>query len=177
VTNKLSPALALLLLLALASPHLQATDDPAAATGTASPDNTSDWAEHTVTNAAPIAPPSAAAAAAKANHEAAMKSMLAKMATRMMETQQQTPDPQIKAIIDANHLDDTTGLAALTPRQTIDKIKVTAIALFQVSKNDPLAVQLLKEFHITYTPGPAKSAPPPTPPPIPETTTIPPVTN
>ena len=105
--------------------------------------------------------PHAVTASPSATQAEVIKKRLAAMAQRMVQVQQQTPDPSIKAIVDAYHLDDAAGLAALPPEDSMDRLKKTAIALFQASKTDPLAVQLLKEFQITYTPRTATPAPAP----------------
>lgn len=138
-------------------------DDPAAVSGTYTPDpaDLCDWTEghivHTV--ATPNAPPPTDAVQA-----AQTKKILLKMAKRLVEVQQKTSDLKIKAIIDNCHLADTAALAALPPTETRQALMHTAIGLYQASKTDPVAVQLMSEFKITYTPAPAAVPAPAAPP-------------
>jgi hypothetical protein len=86
-----------------------------------------------------------------------MRKLLLKMAHRLVEVQQQTPDDKIKAIIDQCHLNDVNFLNGLSADESKKRVIAIAIALYQASSTDPLAVQLMKEFQITYTPkAPAK---------------------
>ena len=143
-------------------------DDPAAVSGTYTPDpaDTSDWSEgHTLyTNTPPNAP----------LPKPSFKKVLLKMAARLVEVQQKTPDPKIQTIIDNCHLGDTAALAALPPTESRQAMVRVAVSLYQASKSDPLAVQLMKEFEISYTPAPAKASAPAPAPAAPPSTNAPP---
>jgi hypothetical protein len=133
-----------LLLLALAPMRLPAADDT-----TITPTNTA------------VPPPSTAAsrsAATLEQHALVIQKTLMLMAIRINQVQWEKPDPKMEDLINRFQLDDLRSLAALPPDKSAQILRSLAVALYTTSKDDPLAVELLKEFKITYTPGPAHTS-------------------
>jgi hypothetical protein len=131
-------------------------DDPAAVSGTYTPNpaDLCDWSEGHIVSTTGVPPPSAEAQAKL------FKNVLLKLAARLVDDQQKTPDPQIKAIVDESHLDNTAALSALTPAATQQTLIRTAFALIQAAKTDPLAAQVTNEFQISEkSPSPPAGAP------------------
>jgi hypothetical protein len=137
-------------------PDAAAVDAIAGYVSPVAPDDLCDWSEgHTITS--PGVPPPT-----PAEHAKLIKSLLLKLAARLVDDQQKTPDPQIKTIIDQFHLGDTKALAALPPKQSQQTLLLTAFALIQAAKTDPLAAQVTNEFQITDKPSPAPAPAPAT---------------
>jgi hypothetical protein len=93
------------------------------------------------------------------------KSLLLNLARRLVQVQQKTSDPQIKAIIGHFGLADSTTLAAMTPAATDQLLGRVGFSLLHAAETDPLAAQVAKEFQ--FSSGPL---PPPAHVPAPATT-------
>jgi hypothetical protein len=101
---------------------------------------------------APISPP--------ANPSAFHKHRLLVWSNRLIEVQRTTPNDNINKIIHQNRLEDTDALAKLDEDQSRKIIIKIALSLYQASssQSDPVAAELMKEFQITFTPGPVSAS-------------------
>ena len=109
-------------------------------------------------------PAADAAAAAKTARDINIHHMMVRMSTRLVALQQTQPDPNIQKIIKDYTLQDTAALDKLDANMQRTVVVGVASALYQASsKGDTLATQLMKEFDITFTPGPTPAPPAKTP--------------